>query len=119
MNIWQTTDCDIGTRNATAWLFARGLAGIALMAYAFTQLREAPLWAGSLLGLAVVLLKGCPSCWGMQMAHALRKSRRAATTPTDTPSGSPRRRKPYQPTNMAEHLFPPDDVARFRHKHQA
>lgn len=119
MKFWQSTACKISTPTTTAWLFVRGVAGIALMAYAFTQLREAPLWGWPLLTLSVVLLKGCPTCWGMQMANALRKTRRAASTPSHASSEVPRRRKPYQANDMAEHLFPPEDVARFRQERQS
>lgn len=117
MKFRKSAECAIRPAGGTGLLFLRGVAGIALMAYAFTQLRVAPVWGWSLLGIAILLLKGCPACWGMHMANALRRSRRPASLRADE-GDTPRRRKPYQPKDMAAHLFPPEDVARFRQQRQ-
>lgn len=116
MKLFRSSSCEIVPRHQLPVLFVRGVAGIGLMAYAFTLLVSSPLLGWSLLGVSILLLKGCPACWGMHMVNAARDlSRGKRKVPAAQPAPEPPpKRRPYRPKDMAEHLFPPEDVARFR-----
>jgi len=51
----------------------------------------------------------------------MRSSAKAKTVVTDEALNIKNKtvRRKYQPKDMAEHLFPPEDVAKFREKRQA
>lgn len=116
MTLFRRSSCERVPRQQLPVLLLRGVAGIGLMAYAFTLLSSSPLLGWSLLGVSILLLKGCPACWGMHMVNATRDlSRGKRPSPMKETAPEPRpKRRPYQPRDMAEHLFPPEDVARFR-----
>lgn len=117
MNLFQpaSSSCSVASKNQLAILLLRGIAGITLLAYAFSVLRHSPVTGWSLLAAAIFLLKGCPTCWGMQIVNALRNHRNPASMPASEKDEQQRPRKTqYTPKDMAEHLFPPKDVNRFR-----
>lgn len=120
MKFFQPASCEVVPKNQLGIMLLRGVAGLGLMAWSFTLLQTRPLAGFTVMGVAVLLLKGCPACWGMHMVHAVRSASRkktpAAPAPTEEPDPP---RRPYRPRDMAEHLFPPEDVARFRQMRQA
>ncbi len=116
MKFSQPSSCEIMSRNQLGIMFIRGVLGIGLMAWSFSFMVTVPLLGFSMLGAAILLLKGCPACWGMHMVNILRRSTKAKAVITETPTHVERKsvKSKYQPKDMAEHLFPPEDVARFR-----
>lgn len=116
MKILQTEACEIMTRNQMGVMFVRGVVGLALMAWSVSYLVSIPLLGFSMLGISILLLKGCPACWGMHMVNILRSSAKAKTRVTEEAPNVENKtlRRKYQPKDMAEHLFPLEDVARFR-----
>lgn len=108
--------CEFVTHNQMGIMFIRGVVGLALMAWSFFYLVSIP-WLGfSILGISILMLKGCPACWGMHMVNLMRSSAKAKTVVTDETLNVENKtvRRKYQPKDVAEHLFPQDDVARFR-----
>lgn len=121
MKFLQPEACEIMTLNQMGIMFVRGVVGLALMAWSFSYLVSIPLLGFSMLGFSILLLKGCPACWGMHMVNIMRSSAKAKTVVTDEALNIKNKtvRRKYQPKDMAEHLFPPEDVAKFREKRQA
>jgi len=115
MKILQPEACEIITRNQMGMMFVRGVVGLALMAWSFSYLVSIPFLGFSMLGISILLLKGCPACWGMHMVNLMRSSAKAKTVITDEALNVENKteRRKYQPKDMAEHLFPQEDVARF------
>ena len=116
MKILQPVACEIMTRNQMGMMLVRGVVGLTLMAWSVSYLVAIPLLGFSMLGISILLLKGCPACWGMHMVNLVRSSAKAKTVVTDEASNKENKtvRRKYQPKDMAEHLFPQEDVARFR-----
>jgi hypothetical protein len=116
MKFLQPAACEIMTRNQMGIMFVRGVVGLALMAWSFSYLASIPLLGFSMLGISILLLKGCPACWGMHMVNLMRSSAKAKIVVTDEALNLENKivRRKYQPKDMAEHLFPQEDVARFR-----
>lgn len=116
MKILQPETCEIMTRNQMGIMFVRGVVGLTLMAWSFSYLVSIPLLGFSMLGISILMLKGCPACWGMHMVNLMRSSAKEKTLVTDeVPNVENKKvRRKYQPKDMAEHLFPQEDVARFR-----
>jgi hypothetical protein len=121
MKFFQSSSCEIVAGNQLGIMFIRGFAGLGLMAWSFNVMVTMPLLGFLMLGIAILLLKGCPACWGMHMINILRNSTKAKKTKTgalpETEQMSAKRQ--YQTRDMAAHLFPPEDVARFRIERQA
>lgn len=117
MNLFQSasTSCDVVPKKQVAILLLRGIAGIGLMTYSFVLQISAPIAGWALLAVSILLLKGCPACWGIHFVNALRSPKK---TPFELPPAEDKltslHKKRYAPKDMAEHLFPPEDVARFR-----
>lgn len=117
MSLFQSASsiCSVASKNQLVILLVRGIAGIGLLSYAFSLLPHSPFMGWCLLAAAIFLLKGCPACWGMHLVNALRNTRKPSSTP---PSAQDERqhfhKKPYAPKDMTEHLFPAEDVNRFR-----
>lgn len=87
------------------------------MALALPLIASLPWLGWTALVASVYLLKGCPACWGMHLANAMRSAAsesKQQAGEVEIESNETRRNRPYQPKDMAEHLFPPEDVARFR-----
>lgn len=121
MKLFESASCEIVPKSQLPVLFIRGVAGIALMAYSFPVMVSSPMLGWTLLAVSIVLLKGCPACWGLHMANAIRGIGTRKATTQSQPEIEPselKRKRPYQPKDMAEHLFPPEDVARFRAQKQ-
>ena len=120
MKFLQSASCEIVPKNQVGVMLLRGVAGIGLMAWSVMLLPTVPLLALPVMGVSVWLLKGCPACWGMHMVNAVRDSAKnhqtGATSPVVEETSRPKR--PYQPRDMSAHLFPPEDVARFRQMRQ-
>jgi hypothetical protein len=116
MKFLQPAACEIMTRNQMGIMFGRGVVGLALMAWSFSYLVSIPLLGFSMLGISILLLKGCPACWGMHMVNLMRSSAKVKIVVTDEALNIENKivRRKYQPKDMAEHLFPQEDVARFR-----
>jgi hypothetical protein len=116
MNFLQPAACEIMTRNQMGIMFGRGVVGLALMAWSFSYIVSIPLLGFSILGISILLLKGCPACWGMHMVNLMRSYAKAKIVVTDEALNIENEivRRKYQPKDMAEHLFPQEDVARFR-----
>jgi hypothetical protein len=89
------------------------------MGWSFNFLVSIPLLGFSMLGVSILLLKGCPACWGMHMVNLARNSMKIKVIEAELVEDSSLLKKPYQPKDMAEHLFPPADVARFRREREA
>lgn len=120
MKFLQPAACEIMTRNQMGIMFGRGVVGLALMAWSFSYLVSIPLLGFSVLGISILLLKGCPACWGMHMVNLMRSSAQSKAVAKDEPQEENKKvRRNYQAKDMAEHLFPPEDVAKFREKRQA
>jgi len=120
MKFLQPAACEIMTRNQMGIMFGRGVVGLALMAWSFSYLVSIPLLGFSMLGISILLLKGCPACWGMHMVNLMRNSAQSKAVAKDEPQEENKKvRRNYQTKDMAEHLFPPEDVAKFREKRQA
>jgi hypothetical protein len=116
MKFFQSQSCEMVPKNQVGIMLLRGLAGIGLLAWSFTLMPSLPLLALGVIGVSVWLLKGCPACWGMHMVNAVRDAAKSSKTAVaivhkEAPS---RPKRKYQPRDMSEHLFPPEDVARFR-----
>jgi hypothetical protein len=120
MKILQPVACEIMTRNQMGMMLVRGVVGLTLMAWSVSYLVAIPLLGFSMLGISILLLKGCPACWGMHMVNLVRSSAKAKTIVTDEALDVENKnvRRKYQPKDMAEHLFPQEDVARFRSAQQ-
>lgn len=116
MKLFQSTSCDVVPRNQVGIMLLRGVAGIGLLAWSITLLPLMPLLALGVMGVSVWLLKGCPACWGMHLVNAVRDSakRRKISASSAMAEEAPRQKRKYQPRDMSEYLFPPEDVARFR-----
>ena len=119
MNFLQTTSCEIKPQHPLMTMLVRGVIGLGLMGWSFNFLVSLPLVGFSMLGVSIVLLKGCPACWGMHMVSLARNILKSNAVEVESVERSPKSKKPYQPKDMAEHLFPPEDVARFRRERQA
>jgi hypothetical protein len=117
MNLFQSASgsCDAISKNQVAILLVRGIAGIGLMAYSFVLQTSAPIAGWALLAISILLLNGCPACWGMHLVNALRGPKKTpfVLPPTEDKLKSLRKKR-YAPKDMAEHLFSPEDVRRFR-----
>ncbi len=117
MRLFQSvsSSCSIASKNELLILLVRGIAGIGLLSYAVSVLPSSALVGWGLLAVAIYLLKGCPACWGMHLVNALRNTEKP---PSTLVSGQQERqhgrKKQYAPKDMADHLFPPEDVNRFR-----
>ena len=117
MNLFQSasSSCEVISKNQVAILLIRGIAGIGLMAYSFVLHTSVPIAGWGLLAVSILLLKGCPACWGMHFVNALRGTKSThLASPTVEDKLKNLRSKQYAPKNMAEHLFPSEDVQRFR-----
>ena len=115
MKFLQPAACEIMSRNQMVVMFVRGIVGLALMAWSFGYLVSIPLLGFSMLGMSILLLKGCPACWGMHMVNLMRNSAQSKAVAKDEPQEENKKvKRNYQPKDMAEHLFPPEDVTRFR-----
>lgn len=114
-----SSSCNIASKNQLVILLVRGIAGIGFLSYAFSSLPRSPFAGWGLMAVAVFLLKGCPACWGMHVINALRNIKKPQSSPV---SGQlERQRTPrtqYEPKDMADQLFPPEDVHRFRQNNQ-
>jgi hypothetical protein len=120
MKFLQPSSCEIIPRNQLGIMFVRGVVGLVLMAWSFEFLVSLPLLGFSMLGISIFLLKGCPACWGMHMVNIARNKIKAKSKVDEKTSDNEEAivKRPYQPKDMAEHLFPPEDVARFRRERQ-
>ena len=117
MNLFQSESCEVVPKNQISIMLVRGVAGIGLLAWSVTLLSSLPWVAFPLLGLSLWLLKGCPACWALHMANTVRDStkiRRALPSMPSIEQATSRRKRKYQPRDMSVHLFPPEDVLRFR-----
>jgi len=121
MKFFQSSSCEIVPRNQIVIMFFRGFAGLGLMAWSFNVMVTVPLLGFLMLGIAILLLKGCPACWGMHMVNLLRSSTKAKKLVTESLPEMEYKsvKRQYQTRDMAAHLFPPEDVARFRIERQA
>ncbi len=110
--------CEVMSRNQLVIMLVRGVAGLGLMAWSFNYLVSIPILGFSMLGISILLLKGCPACWGMHMVTILRGSAKSKVVVTNEAFGDELKlaKRNYQPKDMSEHLFPADDVARFRNE---
>ncbi len=122
MKIFRNDACEVIPRHELPPMLLRGVAGIALMAWSFSFLVPQPMLGWTMLAVSVLLLKGCPTCWGIQLVNLVRArgiARRQADAghSVDIAAEYKRlvraRRRDYHPTDMAAHLFPPEDVERF------
>lgn len=119
MSLFQSpsSSCSVASKNKLVILLVRGIAGIGVLSYAFSLLPHSPFVGWGLLVAAIFLLKGCPACWGMHLVNALRNTRKPSSMP---PSAKDERQRPhkkqYAPKDMADHLFPTEDVNRFRQR---
>ncbi len=123
MKFFQATTCDVASKNPLPVMLLRGVAGIALMSWSFTLMVTKPMIGWTMLAVSILLLKGCPTCWGMHLVNAMR-ARSTARTEADIQHvvdiGAEYQRvmqanrRAYHPVDMAAHLFPPEDVERFR-----
>ena len=120
MKFFQSATCEVIPRNQMAVMFLRGIIGLGLMAWSFNFMVSIPLLGFSMLGVAIILLKGCPACWGMHMVNVMRRSTKTEkNTTTLADDFKSRSLKPgYHPKDMASHLFPAEDVARFKRERQ-
>jgi len=119
MRLFQSasSSCSVISKNQLLMLLLRGIVGIGLLSYAFSLLSHSPMWGWALLAAAIFLLRGCPACWGMHLVNAMRKTQKPSGIPPTSEDERQRpRRKKYVPKDMAEHLFPPEDVNRFRQR---
>ena len=117
MNLFESDSCEIIPKNKISIIMARGVAGMGLLVLSVTLLSSLPWVAFPLLGLSLWLLKGCPACWALHMANTVRdatKIRRGLPSMPSIEQAKPHRKRKYQPRDMSEHLFPPEDVLRFR-----
>lgn len=125
MKFLLTSSCDLVPKNQVGIMLLRGIAGLGLMAWSFTLLPVMPLPGFLVMGVAVLLLKGCPACWGMHMVNAVRgaalkQKEPAVSDPAiEMTEAALRERRAYKPRDMSAHLFPPEDVERFRRMRQA
>ena len=119
MKFLQPTSCEIKPQHPLMTMLVRGVIGLSLMGWSFNFLVSLPLLGFSMLGVSIVLLKGCPACWGMHMVNLARNTLKSNAVEVESVERSPKPKKTYQPKDMAEHLFPPEDVARFRRERQA
>lgn len=108
--------CKVMSRNQLVIMLVRGIAGLSLMAWSFNYLVTNPMLGFSMLGISILLLKGCPACWGMHMVNILRGSAKTKASSQHEKKDDREKlvKRNYQPKDMSEHLFPPEDVARFR-----
>jgi len=119
MSLFQSASpgCSVAPKNQLVILLVRGVAGIGLLWFAFRVLPHSPIAGWTLLAAAVLLLKGCPACWGMHLVNALRRSGNPSLVPPTVENERPLpRSQQYAPKDRAEHLFPPEDVHRFRQR---
>lgn len=109
MRFFQSSACDYVPRHQLGIMLLRGVAGIGLMSYAFTQLHSGLLSAYLMLAVSIVLLKGCPTCWSMHLVNLLRAQKQ---TPVDSPVPEKKmtHKKIYQPKDLSAHLFPPGET---------
>lgn len=119
MKFLKPTSCEINPQHPLMTMFIRGVIGLGLMGWSFNFLVSIPLLGFSMLGVSILLLKGCPACWGMHMVNLARNSMKIKVVEAELVEDSSLLKKPYQPKDMAEHLFPPADVARFRREREA
>ena len=108
--------CEVMSRNQLLVMLVRGVAGLGLMAWSFNYLITIPMLGFSMLGISILLLKGCPACWGMHMVNILRGSAKTKARSQHEKNDDSEKlvKRNYQPKDLSEHLFPPEDVARFR-----
>ena len=108
--------CEVMSRNKLLVMFVRGVAGLGLMAWSLNYLITIPMLGFSMLGISILLLKGCPACWGMHMVNILRgyAKTKARSQHEQNDDSEKLVKRNYQPKDLSEHLFPPEDVARFR-----
>lgn len=119
MSLFQpaSSSCSVAPKNQLVILLVRGIAGIGLLSYAFSLLPRSPFAGWGLMAAAIFLLKGCPACWGMHVVNALRNIRKPSSIPSSGKIEQQRpHKKQYAPKDMAEHLFPAEDVNRFRRR---
>lgn len=109
MKFFQSAACGYVPRHQLGIMLVRGIIGIGLMAYAFTQLYTGALIAYLILAVSILLLKGCPTCWGMHLMNMLR-NRRQMRVESPASDEKPVRKKTYQPKDMSAHLFPPGET---------
>ena len=119
MKFLKPTSCEINPQHPLMTMFIRGVIGLGLMGWSFNFLVSIPLLGFSMLGVSILLLKGCPACWGMHMVNLARNSMKIKTVEAELVGDSSFLKKPYLPKDMAEDLFPPADVARFRRDREA
>lgn len=119
MKFLKPTSCEINPQHPLMTMFIRGVIGLGLMGWSFNFLVSIPLLGFSMLGVSILLLKGCPACWGMHMVNLVRNSMKIKAVEAELVGDSSFLKKPYQPKDLAEHLFPPADVARFRIEREA
>ena len=120
MKFFQSSSCELLPKHQVGIMLLRGVAGLGLMAWSFALLPVTPMPGFIVMGIAVLLLKGCPACWGMHMVNTVRgaaSKNNGPAKPLLAEEVSPR--QPYTPRDMSEHLFPPEDVERFRRLRQA
>ncbi len=114
-----SSSCSVASKNQLVRLLVRGIAGIGLMYYSLNMPPKSALFGWGLLAVAIYLLKGCPTCWGMHLVNALRNTRKSQSTPVSGQQELQRtQKKQYSPKDMADHLFPPEDVNCFRQNNQ-
>ena len=120
MKFFQSSSCELLPKSQVGIMLLRGVAGLSLMAWSFALLPVKPLPGFIAMGIAVLLLKGCPACWGMHMVNTVRgaaSKNKGPAKPLLAEKATPR--QPYKPRDLSEHLFPPEDVERFRRMRQA
>ena len=109
------SSCSVESKSKLVILLARGIVGIGLLYYAFSLLPHSPSAGWGMVAAAIFLLKGCPTCWGMHVVNALRNIRKPSSIPSSEKIEQQRpHKKQYAPKDMADHLFPEEDVNRFR-----
>jgi hypothetical protein len=108
--------CEVISRNQLVVMLVRGIAGLGLMAWSFNYLVAIPMLGFSMLGISILLLKGCPACWGIHMINILRGATKTKALIQHEKNDDSEKlvKRNYQPKDLSEHLFPPEDVARFR-----
>lgn len=123
MKFFQPPSCDIASKDHLPVMLLRGAAGIALMSASFSFMVSQPMLGWTMLAVSILLLKGCPTCWGMHLVNAIRAKgvakreedvRHEVDITTEYGRLIHSNRRAYHPTDMAAHLFPPADVERFR-----
>lgn len=82
MHYFRRAECEVFASRSIAAHLIRGAGAAALLIWAWLQQSANPLFAGVALVMALVAMRGCPTCWTLGLFETIANLRSHAHSPT-------------------------------------